>query len=172
MAKKRRGTDLSCKGCNKIFYVPDYRKWSAKFCSIECQNHKQYQRPTFECHRCKNLFTSSPSRRGKRKYCSIECSEAAQIERNADIRKKRRDRIAKLREKGLVGNSGAASRKRIFLIKEAKCMVCGYDEYKCCLDVHHIDGNPGNNISENLSILCVMCHRKVHRKIISLNGTK
>lgn len=41
----------------------------------------------------------------------------------------------------------------------------------CCLcrtsnavQVHHIDGNPGNNVIDNLAVLCINCHDQVTKK--------
>ena len=168
--RTRTGEDRICKACGKEYYVSGWRlkRGSSRFCGTECQNHKQYERPTFVCKHCNKTFTSAPSRRNKKIYCSLQCSYVAQIEQNADIRKKRREAIAELRASGLKGNSGPALRKWVLEEKENKCMICSYKEQTCCLDIHHIDNNPSNNDIGNLAILCVMCHRKVHRKLINL----
>jgi len=42
----------------------------------------------------------------------------------------------------------------------SKCERC---ESTDNLNVHHIDGNPFNNIPKNLVVLCWFCHRKCHR---------
>lgn len=170
MGKKRNGKDIKCKVCNKVFYVPSYRVKTARFCSLNCQNHKQYERFKFNCLQCGKESSDSPCRLGIRKFCSIECYNTFQVDRKSDQREKRRLAIASARIKGQLGNSGPSTRKFAFLNKEGKCQFCGYDEYKCCLDVHHIDQNPNNNKIENLAILCVICHRKVHRKIIVIDG--
>jgi len=36
------------------------------------------------------------------------------------------------------------------------CCVCG--EREKATQIHHIDGNPGNNVFKNLSVLCLECH--------------
>lgn len=172
MSKIRKGDNIVCKCCKKIFYVPFYRLKTARFCSLYCQNHKQYERPTFKCFLCEKIFDDSPSRKGKRKFCSNECLNKFQTDRKNDQKEKRRLSIIVAREKGQLSKSGASTRKFAFLKKESKCEICGYNEYKCCLDVHHIDSDPNNNAIENLSILCAICHRKVHRNIISINEIK
>ena len=66
----------------------------------------------------------------------------------------------------LRNNSGIASSKlrdRLFRsgIKERKCECCGITEWNgkpAPLELHHIDGNHGNNSLENLQILCPNCH--------------
>ncbi|MBL7732300.1 MAG: HNH endonuclease [Chitinophagaceae bacterium] len=42
------------------------------------------------------------------------------------------------------------------------CCVCN-EPYKA-VQIHHIDGNPGNNEYNNLVILCLSCHDKAHIK--------
>lgn len=39
------------------------------------------------------------------------------------------------------------------------CADCGTMER---LQVHHLDGNPANNIRDNLMTLCISCHTKWH----------
>ena len=54
-------------------------------------------------------------------------------------------------------------RKRLITegIKKAKCECCGRKTWmgqKLPLSLHHKDGNHGNNVLENLEILCYNCH--------------
>ena len=45
--------------------------------------------------------------------------------------------------------------------KEYKCEKCGLSEWlgqPIALEVHHIDGNPNNNVIENFQLLCPNCH--------------
>lgn len=169
MSKRKEGKNITCNACKKEFYVPKYRLETAKFCSLFCQNHKQYERPKFNCSECNIEFEDSPSRSHQRKFCSINCKSSFQLKRKVCQKERRRLAIKKLREEGKITRNGSGLRKYVFENKEKECQVCGYNEYECCLDIHHVDGNPNNNIIENLAILCVMCHRKVHRKIIAIN---
>lgn len=46
-------------------------------------------------------------------------------------------------------------------IKEDKCDICGINKWQekpITLQVHHIDGNPRNNVVDNLQLLCPNCH--------------
>ena len=43
--------------------------------------------------------------------------------------------------------------------RESACSDCGATER---LQVHHLDGNPANNIRGNLMTLCISCHTKWH----------
>jgi hypothetical protein len=160
--KTKNGINKACLGCGTEFYVPAYRIDTAKFCSLECQNHKQYtNRSTFNCEHCKKEFLDSPSRKTRR-FCSIECKNAL-----AQDNKERRKRSKSLSKLNRGSTSSRSLRKHIFRIKEKKCEICGYDEYDFCLDLHHIDENPNNNILDNIAILCCMCHKKLHKGIIT-----
>ena len=48
------------------------------------------------------------------------------------------------------------------------CKRCGYDEFGCGVEVHHIDLNNKNNKKENLMPLCAPCHRALHNKLWDL----
>lgn len=62
------------------------------------------------------------------------------------------------------GNIVSQRRLRNYLLKRnTKCMnpECCWDWSKCgsiSLEVHHIDGNPNNNILSNVILLCPNCH--------------
>lgn len=43
-----------------------------------------------------------------------------------------------------------------------KCQLCGKECNR--LEVHHIDGNHGNNEIDNLCLICPSCHKKEHYK--------
>ena len=63
---------------------------------------------------------------------------------------------------------GKSFRKHVFILKEKKCEICGYDEHDFCLEIHHKDKDCTNNSIENLAILCVICHRKLHKNLTKL----
>jgi hypothetical protein len=168
MGKKRNGENITCNACEKIFYVPQYRIKTAKFCSLFCQNHLRYDKSKFKCLECGTEFQDSPSRKGLRKFCSISCDIQNKTKRKIDVRENRRKHIEIQRKKGNVSKHGPSIRKFVLSIKDKRCEICFFEEYECCLDIHHADNDPNNNSLKNLMVLCVMCHRKVHRKIINL----
>jgi hypothetical protein len=47
------------------------------------------------------------------------------------------------------------------------CAICGENDYKL-KEVHHIDKNKKNNSTDNLIVLCIDCHRQIHKNILSL----
>ena len=60
------------------------------------------------------------------------------------------------------GISNKTTIRRILLKeRDHKCEHCGNSEWldqKIPLQVHHIDGNPNNNIRKNLELICPNCH--------------
>lgn len=70
-----------------------------------------------------------------RKYCSLSC---------ANTRKEVTTAALRWRAEQLRGNV---------------CEICGTTER---LQAHHIDGNIGHNVPENIQTLCISCHAKHH----------
>lgn len=60
------------------------------------------------------------------------------------------------------GVSNKTTIRRILLKeREHKCEHCGNSEWlsqEIPLQVHHIDGNPNNNVHKNLELICPNCH--------------
>lgn len=85
----------------------------------------------------------------KRKYCNRECMKKAYVRNGATHQD--------------YSSAHHTSRKIVYLIenREAKCQLCGAIRN---IDIHHIDGNYGNNHSENLMVVCRSCHMKIHRQ--------
>ncbi len=53
---------------------------------------------------------------------------------------------------------------------EHKCDKCGKTD--CKFEVHHRDENRENNELQNLQILCLSCHRRLHRSKHVLNPSQ
>ena len=68
----------------------------------------------------------------------------------------------KIREKE--NNKRCAIEKREGLVKVygGKCLFCGNNE----IELHHADMNKNNNNKLNFVPLCMICHKKVHSKIL------
>lgn len=163
--RKKQGEVIKCKCCDKDFYVPKYRVSTASFCSLDCQNHRQYKKSKHKCNQCEKEFIDSPSRINKRKFCSQECySESQRIYKTTEEKRKA---VKKLVDNKRGINWSTNNRKYVFALKEKKCEICEYNEYDFCLDIHHIDFNPNNNDITNLAVLCVICHKKLHKGIIN-----
>lgn len=156
---RRNGAILNCVVCNKEFYVPQYRLQEAKYCSKDCQNKGQYEYINKVCIGCGKEFKVSNSK-VKKQYCTIECRGLGK----KDIVERRKQ--IKAYQKLSRGASTRSLRNNLFKLRECKCDICGYDEYSFCIEVHHIDENPRNNEINNLAVLCVICHRKLHKGVI------
>lgn len=78
----------------------------------------------------------------RRKYCNRKCMSDAMVQGA-----QRTDHTSRTHARELISRS-------------IGCELCG-----CAgqTHVHHRDGNPQNNATENLQRLCPACHRKVHR---------
>jgi hypothetical protein len=150
-----------CCACNKEYKIPAYREKVSKYCSKECLNSGQYLQHKKVCLGCNKDFLVSNSRLNK-KYCSLDCKSLV-----SKTTKERRKESKELNILKRGSNSYRQTRRLVFKYKPKECQVCNYNEYDFCLDIHHLDENPNNNSVENLAVLCVMCHRKLHKGVIN-----
>ena len=68
-----------------------------------------------------------------------------------------------------VGNSGTPHRRPI--PKNLKYQILYRNGNRCCVcrlqighQIHHVDGDPGNNSESNLAVLCTSCHSEAHTR--------
>jgi hypothetical protein len=148
-AKKAKGTDtsgvkrvgllLSCQTCGQEFF--SRKDQIRKFCSHACSAKSRSSTVVLTCCQCQEQFNRVPSKVKRNKlglyFCSAICkTEYNQTTKNYDYRQN---------------------------FETLKCSRCGYDEFPCGIDVHHIDKNRQNNKRENLLLLCSPCHRALHK---------
>lgn len=154
-----------CKECGKIL---DYEHRSNKFCCSSCAaTHNNLKRRTQNmeenrtCMHCGKLLSKRRNEPwqayNRRMFCSNECKW--NHDRAEYIKKWKNGEID-----GMVGED-LSERIRKYLIDKVnnKCSICGWSEVnkhtgKVPLEIHHKDGNPYNNIEENLQVLCPNCH--------------
>ena len=67
-------------------------------------------------------------------------------------------------------NNSTAYRRNAFDYYPHKCAICGWNEDKRILEVHHIDENHDNNELNNLMILCPICHKKLTLHLYKLEN--
>ena len=75
-----------CLTCGKVFYVHNYRKDFAKYCSLQCRpqvfkkNFTPWNKETFtkNCLVCSKSFHVKPSHFKRTKYCSKQCYAKSQ----------------------------------------------------------------------------------------------
>lgn len=96
----------------------------------------------------------------KRKYCNRECMKRA---------------FLKIGENNQTWSNAHTTARKInqLILQKNECEQCGSKEN---LDMHHIDGNWGNNNLNNLICLCRSCHTKLEReknkKVCKICGDK
>lgn len=109
-----------------------------------------------ECDYCHKEFFREPSKIQKSKsgllFCSRKCKDSAQKINSGNKFKQMRPSHY---------NTGKNYREKAFRVYLLECSVCGWNEDKDVLEVHHIDENRENNDISNLIILCPICHKKL-----------
>jgi len=162
MNNYRNGIIKRCQACEQEYYVPVYRISVSKFCSRDCQLHKQHIQTEKSCLSCGAKFSVSRSRVLLRKYCK-KCNHPSRHDEK--LARQQRNVAMRIRR----GTYSQGFLRKITLKRcGSKCVHCGYNEHVSCLDVHHMDGNPNNNNENNVVLLCVMCHRMLHRGLINV----
>lgn len=122
--------------------------------------NEHFNRGTAEmatCVSCGKEFVKYKSTSGK--YCSHKCQKEYQF--NEYIEKWKSGEID-----GSINNGFSTSGYiKTYLLKKNnyKCEKCGFSGVNPytnlpILQVHHIDGNSGNNKEDNLQLLCPNCH--------------
>jgi 5-methylcytosine-specific restriction endonuclease McrA len=133
-------------------------------CPICQEEDKNSDKVRCMCDYCGKEFLRTPSKLEKSKsglhFCSRECKDNAQkMGSGKDFNDMRPNHY---------GTATKNYREKAFKEYNHECAVCGYNEDKDILEVHHIDENRENNEIDNLIILCPICHRKLtsHKYIL------
>lgn len=149
----------SCCGKAIVYSLRTVNKYCSRSCAAISNNKRRNKTKrntalpkanithTYQISRC--LFCGRELR-GLRKYCSLICMQ------------KHRQLLAvsEIQANKMV----SASRLRRFLIKKhSKCMNlhCRWNwksEQNPILEIHHLDGDPNNNVLSNVVLLCPNCH--------------
>lgn len=141
---RRKNKVDNCLKCNKEFNHYNYD--SQEYCSKECYHITVRElRPKANCVICSTEIelTAHRASRNDKNYCSREC-----YNNRAEGNTKRLKRGTKYYTDKL----------------DAAVCECG-EERTYLLEIHHIDGNHGNNNENNLEIVCSNCHMKRHLKL-------
>ncbi len=161
--KRRRAIKKICEKCQTIFLT---RKGVGKdrFCSPKCSQTFTPNRIKIQCSYCNNEFDRIPSKLQNSKsglyFCNRECKEEAQ-------------KLGGIKEiQPPHYGTGKISYRDFFTDEDYYCRRCKYQEFKCGIDIHHIDENRENNDLENLIPLCSNCHRGLHNECWELKELK
>ena len=96
----------------------------------------------------------------RRRLDQIEAEEPRRVHASQPVtNRKKRIKVPKALE------------KRVFQQAMSKCSF-GSEREVVCLQLHHIDGDPSNNVIENLLLVCATCHTKITAGIISETKTR
>lgn len=159
---RRRAKKKNCKICDKEFITRIDR---VKFCSRDCSS-KAASKPKikFTCSWCKNdVYKKNKELRNSKSghyFCNRECKENAQ-------------KLGGIKEIQPPHYGTAKINYRdFFVLEELYCRRCGYKEFSCSVQIHHIDENHDNNTQSNLIPLCANCHFGLHFKHWKLEDIK
>lgn len=137
-------------------YAQEHPK-TEKIKKEETQQKQRRKKKACKILVCKCCGKTFESKRSDIKFCSTDCSQ-----------KYRNDVYLNKWLNGEIKNkptTDVSQNIRRFLYKKAdyKCEKCGFEGYNkvtgnTILQIHHIDGDSGNNNIDNLEILCPNCH--------------
>jgi len=132
----------------------------AKFCSRSCgatYNNAKRGRTKKICNNCSTPHDKTG------KYCDQKCATEYHMKTTASQRF----------EKGEITDRRALRRvmihQRGYQCEDDRCNRSEWNGEPIPLEVHHIDGNAGNNMPDNLQMLCCNCHGMTHQ---SLGGNR
>lgn len=163
--RKRRGIERICPVCGKAFITRVDQPFET--CGKECRWKLRSQKgsKTVICAWCKKECVKLKSKlKGSKSglyFCCRSCKDQAQ-------------RLGGIKEimpphYGTAEETGYRSK---FSTNELYCRRCGYKEFTCGVDVHHIDKDHSNVEKENLIPLCSPCHRGLHWGLWDLTEIK
>jgi len=158
--KRRKATRIVCEQCGKdhLTRIKPCQEQKFRFCSKECaaQHSKKINRLNLKCALCgcdfeRKLSKAKGSRSGLY-FCTRKCKDEAQ-------------KLGGIKEiqPSHFGTSKEIDYRSLFSEEELICVRCGYCEFKCCVEIHHIDKDRTNNDKSNLVPLCSCCHMGLHR---------
>ena len=146
---------VKCVVCGKDYelelkrYNQKIKENSRFYCSPDCRKHKASQLCT--CAKCGKQIWKTNSMLARSKSGNVFCSSSCSTSFNNQFKT----------GENHYAYTGKDYRKKALNTYENKCVVCGYEDDKRILEVHHIDENRNNNEIENLCVLCPNCHRKI-----------
>lgn len=188
---KFKGVELVCCICGSSFKVPQCRAKKAVTCSHKCSvvyRAAELSKPKveFKCPECGKTFFEHESRAGWRKYCSNKCRNSSPQYRalmskvNIGAGNAMWAGGTTLRQDGYMyencrdhplSNSGYVLQHRLVVERHliqtnptSECLVI-IDRHLCLdpkLVVHHVNFDRKDNRLENLKIMSVGDHQRLH----------
>lgn len=162
----------TCICCGSDIWERKCLTGKTKYCSVNCFRKSSDRKITFKCAYCGTDFRRGPHRLKSSKsgllFCSMPCKYRAQ-------------RIGGIKElqPAHYGNGKSRYRDKALRAYGENCMnigcqlrAAGIEIAPVMLDVHHRNGDRGNNETENLQVLCVWCHAIETRSTWSRNSIR
>ena len=154
--KRREGITKNCLNCFEEFIARTDDEKSPVYCGKKCYQLSRRKRESVVCSQCGKGVSKTPSQIRKSKsglfFCSKKCKGKAQ-------------RIGGIKEI-MPPHYGTSTRNYRELYEgDFICRRCGYEEFSCGVEIHHLDGDSKNNNQENFMPLCACCHRALHQKL-------
>ncbi len=140
-AQGRKKSKISiCETCGKKYSHYPYEK--RRYCSKKC--HYVKKKVSSKCFVCKKdiLKVKSNHKRNEIDYCSRCC-----------YNNRKKDGLKRIKR-----------HTSYFMQLIEKGCECGVKEYYL-LQIHHKDGDKGNNNRDNFEVVCANCHIKRHLKL-------
>lgn len=144
MESQKRGKDVKCQNCGKVFYKKRSRIRKIKYNHFCCQ----------ECHSIYNKGKEIPWLGEIRKRGV--CNNTGRTHFKKGNKGEKCVNWVGDNAKKKTGNKRAWTK-----FKSEPCEECGSEEKICR---HHIDENTLNNNRKNIQFLCRSCHTKLHMK--------
>jgi len=160
---RRKAEWKRCLCCKQKFLERLNKSRPKKYCSVECRGKSIQDKVQVSCATCTEKFDVTKSRKTASKsgflFCSMKCKiQAQKIGSNIAL--------SALPSHYGTGERNSDVYRRVYKesnkIHSLICERCGYFEFECGIDIHHIDKNKKNNDHQNLLALCSPCHRALH----------
>lgn len=155
---KRRGEEIACKACGKIFtrrLKPIQGRMPQECCSSKCSGKLKQIRIPNTCQQCGNTINRKPSDFKRSKHGAYFCDRLCKEKSQSLDGKCSRIRPSHYKD----GSSEYRNRMKSELAKG--CVDCK-EMRLYILVIHHKDGNRKNGSKDNLEVVCNNCHIKRH----------
>lgn len=119
-------------------------------CNVSYHNVRRYRIvKKWFCKNCNKEHIGTVADSKTKKFCNHQCQSAMKL--NNSLEKFKQGKISHRN----------TIKKCLIKIHGYKCSICSLDHwqgYRLSLELDHVDGNAGNNMPDNLRLVCPNCH--------------